>query len=348
MRCANDARGMRLLIFKINQLGDNIVFLPVVQWLEKTLPDAVITLLTSPVAAPLYEHCAKRVRVIEQPTAEFNRAWKSPRSLLRLRRIVRDIKPDACLVANDQGNVAHLLAWLSGARTRVGPRASGCKLRSLLSHQVPLNLADPIALQNWRIAAALLDAIGADRTNMPEHPPVPDITSLKITRAVDKPFVLIHPGGSRAYQRWFLDRFVELANRLVPQVEVRFILQNEPAESALDSRVQRISIGALPSFFEIMSQAALFIGNNSGPMHIASACGTPGVIFIGPSAHHWRPMWHEDRFTLLRDPLLACQPCDKVTGPVNLCTNETEPMACMKRVSVDEAWRVVLKKLSAA
>jgi ADP-heptose:LPS heptosyltransferase len=336
---------MRLLIFKVNQLGDNIVFLPVVQWLEKLLPGTAITLLTSPVAAPLYGNCARSVHVIQEPTAGFNGAWKSPRELLRLRRVVRAVKPDACFVANDQGNVAHLLARLSGAKIRVGPRESRCRLRALLSHQVPLRLADPVALQNWRIAAALLDAVGADRGAMPDAPPAPDVSALIAPGSADKPFVLIHPGASRAYQRWFIERYVELANRLAAKIDVRFVSQNEAAEAALDPRVQRVGTGSLQAFFGIMSQAALFIGNNSGPMHIASVCGVPGVIFIGPSAHHWRPMWHAERFTLLRDPSLACQPCDADIAPVNHCTNTSEPMACMKRVSVDEAHRVVCGRL---
>src|SRR5262245_17467722 len=109
--CATDGGGMRLLIFKVNQLGDNVVFLPVAQWLEKFLPGSKITILTSPTAAPLYESCAPNLRVLAEPTSEFNGAWKHPVTLVRLRRLVRECRPDACLVANDQSSVAHLLAW---------------------------------------------------------------------------------------------------------------------------------------------------------------------------------------------------------------------------------------------
>ena len=125
-------------------------------------------------------------------------------------------------------------------------------------------------------------------------------------------------------------------------------LQNDPAEEQLDQRVQPISTGSLKSFFELVSRASLFVGNNSGPMHIASACGTPAMILTGPSSYHWRPMWHLDQFTLLRDPSLACQPCDKLIGPMNRCMNKTEPMACMKRVTVDEAYRVAVERLGIA
>ena len=70
-------------------------------------------------------------------------------------------------------------------------------------------------------------------------------------------------------------------------------------------------------------------------MNIASALGVPGVIMNGPSTPNWNPAWHGDRFTLLSDPSLACQPCDQLTHPVNACQNLEEPMACMKRWTVE-------------
>src|SRR5262249_55527723 len=153
------------------------------------------------------------------------------------RHMVRGIKPDVCLLANDQGNVAHLLAWMSGAKIRVGPRDSDCKLRPLLSHQVPLVLADPIALQNWHLATALLRAIGVD-DNAPDRVPAPDVSAMRSNSAWPNRFVLIHPGASRAYKRWPLPRFVELANRLCDHVTVGFVPQDDAAEEQLDSRVE--------------------------------------------------------------------------------------------------------------
>ncbi len=336
---------MKLLIFKANQLGDNIVFLPVVQWLDKALPDARIAVVTSPVAAALYEHCAPRVQVMQEPTVAFNNAWMNPPALLRLRRRFHEFRPDACLVANDQSNVAHLLAWMSGAKIRVGPRESNCRLRPLLSHQVPLTLSDPIALQNWHIAAALLDALGIDGGAPQKYPPVPDVNALRSTRPPGEPLVLVHPGASLAYKRWPLPRYVELANRLCDQVAVEFVQQNDPAENLLDPRVHRIEVDTLPEFFERMDRAALFIGNNSGPMHVASVLGVPGVIFAGPCADHWKPMWHGEKFVLLRDAGLACQPCDRDGRSVNRCLNFAEPMACMNRLSVEQVLRLALDRL---
>jgi ADP-heptose:LPS heptosyltransferase len=335
---------MRLLIFKVNQLGDNIVFLPVVQRLEQALPDVHITLMTSPTAAALYERCTPRVQLMREQTAVFNGAWKHPATWLRLRGMARAIKPDACFLANDQGNVAHLLAWMSGAKIRVGPRESNCRLRPLLSQQVPLVLAEPVALQNWRLATSLLKALGVDDA-APDRVPAPDVSAMRSGVSPTNRFVLIHPGASRAYQRWPLLRYIELANRLCEYAAVEFIQQDADTARLLDPRVRRLEVHTLESLFERMDRAALFIGNNSGPMHVASVLGVPGLILAGPSAAHWKPLWHTEKFILLRDPDLACQPCDRDDGPVNRCLNRAEPMACMNRISVERVLRTALERL---
>ncbi len=343
--CTTKSTDMRLTVLKVNQLGDNVIFLPVVQWLQRLLPDTEMTIVTSPVAAPLYEKCTPGVRVLTADTKTFNGSWKHPLKLLEFYRLIRSTKPDACLLANDQGNVAHLLAWLSGAGVRVGPRESKCKLRPLLSHKVPLNLTDPVAVQNWHLARALLETLEVNCSAMPATPPAPDVSALGVTSRPDQPFVLIHPGASREYKRWPRERFVELANLLAATIEIRFITQGVAEEQRLSPAIRQIKLGRLEDFFALMKQASLFIGNNSGPMNIASVCEVPGIIFNGPSADHWLPMWHREKFLILRDPALSCQPCDKGMAPMNRCTNEAEPMACMRRISVESAERITLERL---
>lgn len=341
---------MRLLIFKVNQLGDNVVFLPAAQWLDRLLPGHEVTVFTSPLAAPLYLHCTPRVKVLRESTPDFNGAWKNPFAFLRLLLGVRARRPDACLVAGDQGHVAHLLSRLSGARVRVGSADAAARLRRTLTHPVRLHSGEPVALQNWRLAQAALDAMGAARDAMPATPPPPDLAALHLPPAAapDKPAILIHPGASRAYQRWPIDRFVSLANRLCENTTVRFVRQGDPAERDLDGRVKLVAPDSLADLVSLLHAATFFVGNNSGPMHLASALGTPGLVFAGPAAACWTPFWHAEKFTLLRDPGLACQPCDRPEAPANRCANTGEPMACMNRLSVETAHRVVLERMHEA
>lgn len=323
---------MTLLVFKVNQLGDNVVYLPVVQSLVAAHPDWHIVVLTSPTAARLYEVCCPQVELRVFDTANFNGAWRQPWRLARMAMELRSLKPDACLLGDDQGNVAHLLARLSGAHVWVGPQTPHVRLNVLLSHREAVQGDEAVASHNWRIAGS--------RFELPESMPAPDLSAFGRD---ESGAIVIHAGASREYQRWPLRNFIELANRLAETHAVRWIVQGD--ETGLSEAVQRVRTSTLDELVRVIAGAKLFIGNNSGPMHIAAACSTPGVILIGPSSPRWDPVWRRERFELLREPRLSCQPCDSATKPANRCLNTQAPMACLNRWSVDAVHERVMRRL---
>lgn len=327
---------MRLLIFKVNQLGDNVVFLPVVQQIARQHPQWHITVCTSPVAAPLYHTACPGVEVQEFVTRDFNGAWRRPLALLSLARRFIAAPQDICLLANDQSNVAHLLAWLTGAPQSTGPFSPEHYLNGLLRQRVRLDFSQPAPWQNWCIARAIAP-------ELPDEIPPPDLSAFG---REDHRGVFIHAGASREYKKWPMENFIDLANRLSAHSPVVWMNQGHAAEEALLPAIQRLSQGTLGDLIRQIAGARLFIGNNSGPMNIAASLGIPGIIFNGPSTSAWDPFWHRDRFEILRDPTLRCQPCDHVSRPVNACFNTAEPMACMKRWSVEHVHEMALQKLT--
>lgn len=332
-----------LLICKVNQLGDNVVHLPVVQSLTAVLMDWRIVVLTSPTAARLYEACCPGVKILSYETANFNRAWRDPARLWRYWLEIRMLKPDACLVGSDQGSVAHLLATCSGALASVGPQNDRVKLNALLNLRVAAKGEEHVAAYNWRIAQTMVHHLGLPA--LPEKMPAPDLSAFG---REEHGSVVMHAGASRAYKRWPLERCVELANRLAARHAVTWFEQGEAEEAGLKPEVRRVKPGTLDGLVRVMAGAKHFIGNNSGPMNIASALGVPSTIFNGPSAPNWDPHWHTEHFDILRDPLLSCQPCDQLSHPVNVCQNKLRPMACMDRWSVDEVHRRIEARLAVA
>ncbi len=226
---------MTLLISKVNQLGDNVVFLPVVQGLRRLFPDLRLVVATSPVARDLYTRCVPGVEVLSWPTAAFNGAWRRPWQLLSLAAEWRACKPDAVLLGDDQGNVAHLLAWASGARLRAGPHIESIRANRLLNHRVPLDLSRHVAEQNWGIARHLAGLLGG---SLPDNPPAPDLTGLIDTTTASETDIVIHAGASRAYKRWPLSSYVQLSNRLAADHRVTWIDQGE--EQGLSPGVRRV------------------------------------------------------------------------------------------------------------
>ena len=319
----------KLIVFRVNQLGDNVVYLPVVQSLAAAHPEWKIVVLTSSTAARLYEVCCPQVELRVFGASNFTGAWRRPWQLAQMASELRALKPDACLLGDDQGFVSHLLALLSGAELSVGAKSPHAKLNFLLHHREAMQGGESVAAHNWRIARS--------QFALPESMPAPDLTAFGSDASGA---IVIHAGASREYQRWPLRHFIALANRLAETHPVRWISQGDDAD--LSKAVQRVKTNTLDELVRVLAGAKLFVGNNSGPMHIASALGIPGVILIGPSSPRWDPVWHRERFELLREPRISCQPCDSATSPVNRCLNTLTPMACLNRWSVDTVYAKVL------
>lgn len=317
-----------------------MVFLPAVQALQERIPDGRIALFTSPVALRLYQVSCPGVEVCPWDTAAFNSAWRRPVLLARLMSRIRAFKPDACLLGDDQGSVAHLLALWSGARVHVGPESDRVRLNRLVRDRVPPVGTEHVARHNWRIAQRMGSLLSL--RDLPVEIPPPDLTAFGREAHGG---VVIHAGASRPYKCWPITRYVALANRLAAAFPVVWFDQQSSEESLLGPGIRRVNSGKLDDLIRHIAGGRYFVGNNSGPMNVASALGVPGTILNGPSTPNWDPPWHADKFDVLRDPELACQPCDWITHPVNICQNKRNPMACMDRWSVEEVHSRVERRL---
>ena len=328
---------MKLAIFKVNQLGDNVVFLPVVQALRARFPAWPLFLLTSPVAAELFTGDLPPAQMLIMPTPVFNGAWKRPPELLRLTRRLRRERCDASLIANDQGNVAHFLSLAAGGKVRVGLRPPFIKVPGGLTEIVQLPEDLPAARINWELARVLVQRLTGEP--WPELPPPPELRHFTGDAQPIPRRIVIHPGASQAYKRWFPDRFQALARRLAGDFEVIWIEQEETRALALPPTVARVAPGSIRALTHLLRTAHLFIGNNSGPMNLAFALGCPSLILTGPSPLIWDPFWFPERMQMLRATSVPCVPCDGVARPALVCRNTAEPMACMAFWSVDEVHR---------
>jgi ADP-heptose:LPS heptosyltransferase len=131
----------------------------------------------------------------------------------------------------------------------------------------------------------------------------------------------LNPGGARENRRWNPDGYAILANRLVAEHGARIILLGAPSEVALAgyiaSTIPKQSIVNLTGRLNldelayIISRLNLLVTNDSGPMHIGAAAGTPLVALFGPgNPVSYLPYTAPERFRILcRD--IDCRPCDR-------------------------------------
>jgi ADP-heptose:LPS heptosyltransferase len=338
---------MHVGIFKTNHLGDNVVFLPVVQALRRLRPQWRITLITAPPVAPLYEADVTTSDLLTIDPDAMKRAWRSPAVFARWWSRLRQRHFDASLISYDQSSSAHILARWSGGPIRVGAAGLRIRARSGLTDSVAWRPGWTIAKWNWEMMRVLVTHLDSTVT-LPDNPIPPDVSHLTSGAQPAPRRIVFHAGSKWERTRWPLPRFVTLAERLAADYDVCWINTPEARHESFAADVRVVEASDLGSLARLLAGAALFVGNNSGPMHLANAVSTPIVAITGSSDFAWDPAWHRDRVTVLRTPNLPCAPCERVQYAPDGCHNTLEPLACLMRWDVDAVYSACRSLLAAA
>jgi heptosyltransferase-2 len=320
---------MRIALINVLNLGDNLVFLPIAQGIRELLPNAEILILTSEVAVDLYDPAQFRAIVLRTARERHVPFWRRPTSALKFLSTLGVFSPDAVLVSHAQPNIAHIAAWYSRASLRIGGYYEGLLSLPCLTHSLPLVENENMAVQNWKLFQSFCSATGHSLPSL--VPAKPTMSHLVDPIAQIGGHIVLHPGASQLYQRWPLDRYVELAKSLAVHGNVYLILDSASELPAPDvSNLHFVAARDLKSLIGLLRGAKLFVGNNSGPMHIAAALGIPSIVITGPSNRIWDPFWRTSNSVILEDKTLPCIRCERPVRPLNRCVNTETPMACMK------------------
>jgi ADP-heptose:LPS heptosyltransferase len=173
-----------------------------------------------------------------------------------------------------------------------------------------------------------------------EHPPLlqyashPDEAARMETKLKGRPYVVIHPGSIMETKRWDSGKFAEVAKDLSSR-GFTVVVTAGPGEESFASKVAKqvdgtvILLGlSIPELAELIRGARLYIGNDTGPMHLAAAVGTPVVAVWGSSdSRRWRPWAANHR--VVQNPF-ECNPC-----PGYRCLVAESPL-CIESVTVEQ------------
>lgn len=140
---------------------------------------------------------------------------------------------------------------------------------------------------------------------------------LKENNAVKYPKVAIHPGGNWAYKLWPVEKFAKTADTLSFEFNAQILIFADPIERTLQNRMRELmeheyvlTAGvSLRIAAALLSQCDIYIGNDTGIMHIAAAMGIPVVGIFGSTDHHQRGPYGDRHIVVHSGIKLNCSPC---------------------------------------
>ncbi|MBX7054121.1 MAG: glycosyltransferase family 9 protein [Pyrinomonadaceae bacterium] len=306
----------RVLVVRLRSIGDTVLATPSLIALRRSLPHAEIDILLEDWVAPVLDGF-EGVNVVAVSTG--NAAKLTAARYLRSRRY------DVAINLHG-GTTSSIFVRASGAKQRVG--LSHYRYPRLYDHLFS-SAADFWGRSEMHSAEQQLAVLGFAGIPVADRPKsrlaVTDeaLRSLEAKfgafdglRLSDAPSIgLIHPAAAFASKQWATGRFAEIAGHLaerglkpvaVAAKSEAGILKKLAAISAV--RVITFDDLTLPEITALSSRAAIFVGNDSGIAHIASAVGTPSVVVFGSSnRNHWHP-WTDAANEIVFDPM-PCQPC---------------------------------------
>ncbi len=291
---------MKILIRATNWVGDAIMALPALRVVRARFPDARIAILARPYVADIYrgQKICDELISYDPKGAHAGLVGRE-----RLAKELRKQKFDVALLLQNAFDAAWL-AWRSGIPERVGYARDGRSL--LLTRKIPAPKRGEIPAHEQFYYLELLRRAGWIDSLPGESFIALDVSEEHRRQAEEalssagaRPnAVRIAIGAGASYgsaKCWPPDRFAEFVNRFRLHTDADVILFGTAAEQKVSdaigagikgpsiSLVGKTAIAALPA---LLSRCQLFVGNDSGAMHVAAAVGLPVVAIFGPTDPH--------------------------------------------------------------
>jgi len=264
-------RGARVAVIRLRSLGDCVLTTPALEIMKRSRPDLEVAVVVEGRFAAVFEGHPEVDAVLGPRVAEVA-GWR----------------PQLCLNLHG-GTRSLLLAALSGARWRAG----FAHFQWGFVHNVKIPRAQEILGVERKVhtaehLASAMFYLGAERCEIPRAKLyVEGQGKTGVGKTGVLPYVVMHPVASAPDKTWPAERFLAVARRLGR--ECVFIGAADDDLSAFGEfrRVQGAPLGEVK---RLLAGAGLFVGNDSGPAHLAAALGVPAVVIFGASEPEvWGP-----------------------------------------------------------
>ncbi len=329
----------RVLLSRTDRLGDVILSTPVASAIKKAYPAAEVYFLARNYTAEILEMHPAVDGIIRIDDASASGS---------LSKQLRQYSFDAAIALYPRP----ALAWAfvrAGIPLRVG---TGYRWYSLLYHRRIYQHRKHAARHEAEFNLQLLAPLGIKDAKVEFHVRFDSeveaaITNKLAANGLEKKFVVMHPGSGGSARDWPPEHFAALAKYVVSEKKHQVVLTGHQSEHALTQQIQRLAgeklidlAGrlTLKELAGVLHRAVLFVGNSSGPLHLARMVGTPVVAFYPPITacrpERWGP--YGCRADVLMSQQEECFRCRK---------SQERVCACMRAISVGQAILKMEEKL---
>jgi lipopolysaccharide heptosyltransferase II len=355
---------VKILLIRLRLIGDVVFTTPMLRALKRTFPDSTLSYLVEPPASAVVSGNPHLDAVIVAPQATgLSRMATDLRLARRLRRERYDLVIDL-----HGGPRSAWLTWLSGAPQRIGYQINGRtwmytkavpRPRALRSRHSVRNQWDLLeAIDGWPSAEPdpSRDSVEMARDAEAEARIARRLEESGITAAHE--IVVIHVSAGNAFRRWPEPAFTRLTAALAGESPCRrVVLSSGPSDRTAAARIAAeakrilgpsgnrvVDFGEfdLPELRALIERSRLFIGGDSGPLHIAATTATPIVGIYGPTEPARSAPWRDPRFRTEAVEVagLPCRPCDQ-----RVC--EPGDFRCLTTLKPEEVLSAAMRAMNA-
>jgi lipopolysaccharide heptosyltransferase II len=323
------AAGSRILLVRLRLIGDVVFTTPIPRALRRRYPSAHISYVVEPMAEPIVRGNPHLDEILVVPKRRGAARWRDDWSWARRLRAGRfDIAIDL-----HGGPRAAWLTWASGAPTRIGYRTAGRTWMYTHAVERPEGLLPRHSVRNqWDLLAPLgFDACdpSRDAVEMAADRDAEARVPRKLQDAgihPDAPLIVVHVSAGNPFRRWPPESFVQAITELARRDPARrFVLTSGPSDAdaarAIADRIRErlgraaatVSHGEydIAELRSLVARAAVYIGGDSGPLHIAATTRAPIVALFGPTLPERSMPWRDGRWfaEAVDAGPLPCRPC---------------------------------------
>ncbi len=342
----------RILIVKLSSIGDVVHALPVLRTIRHNLPDAYIAWVIEDRAKEILDGNKDIDRVIIVNTKKWRKRLDGP-AFREIFSIIKTLREDRFDTAIDlQGLIkSGVISILSGAKTVIGFDLKSCResLNILFTNKKisPGNKDVHIVDKNL----SLLKPFGfkeIKREFFLSHSPKDDeyiddfFAKIKLRpirrMGAPKPLIAINPAAGWKTKEWGIKNYAELCGRIVKEINADVILTWGPGEEAMVNGITAsmpfsplvAPPTSIKQLIALLRRCRLFIGGDTGPLHIAAALKIPTVAIYGPSNPSRNGPYGDGHIILHKE--IECSGCYK---------RNCDILKCMKMISVEEVFKGV-------